>query len=167
MWKSFWFWEVSHCEALSHQGSPNRLAGSSTHHTHQHMASQMHQRGHRDLQTWHCSTGHRFVHQQYLATPTMDRRIFYNHNTPPDWGISYIPSKPPSLPQCLLTTDSVQWAHTPLPPLQGSQSHTVSRTNPVFTQSSSSRLKRQLHLPESGILLMMIRAYWSKCQVQN
>ena len=36
------------------------------------------------------------------------------HNPPPDWGISYILSQPPSLPLCLLTTDSVQWAHTPL-----------------------------------------------------
>ena len=113
------FLEVSHCEVLPHQGPPNLLAGSSTHHTHQHMASQTHhRRGHRDLQAWHCSTGHRFLHQRYLATPTTDRRIFYiqNPQPTPDWGISYILSQPPSLPLCLLTTDSVQWAQTPPPP---------------------------------------------------
>ena len=58
------------------------------------------------------------VHQRYLATPTTDRRIFYiqSPQPTPDWGISYILSQPPSLPLCLLTPDSVQWAHTPLPP---------------------------------------------------
>ena len=69
--------------------------------------------------------------------PTTDRRIFYIQSPQPnpDWAISYILSQPPSLPLCLLTTDSVQWAHTPLPPLQGSQTRqfpacTRQRTNP-------------------------------------
>ena len=53
------FWEVRHCQALAHQGPPNRLAGSPTHHTHRRMAPQTHQRGHRDRQTRHCATGHR------------------------------------------------------------------------------------------------------------
>ena len=58
------------------------------------------------------------LHQWYLATPTTERRIFYIQSPQPnpDWGISYILSQPPSLPLCLLPTDSVQWAHTPLPP---------------------------------------------------
>ena len=49
-WTQRRFREVTSCEALPHQGPSNRLAGSSTHHTHQHMASQTHQSGHRDLQ---------------------------------------------------------------------------------------------------------------------
>ena len=77
---------------------------------------------------------------------TTDWRIFYIQSPQPnpDWGISYILSQPPSLPLFLLTTDSVQWAHTPLPPLQGSQSHqfpvgTLQRTNPPALILKSSR----------------------------
>ena len=94
------FWEVIHCQALPHQGPPNRLAGSPTHHTYQLTAYQMHPRRHRNLQARHCSTGHRFLHQRYLVTPTTDRRIFYiqSPQPTPDWGISYILSQPPSLP---------------------------------------------------------------------
>ena len=48
----------------------------------------------RDFQAWHCSTGHRFLHQRYLATPTTNR----SPQPTPYWGISYILSQPPSLP---------------------------------------------------------------------
>ena len=77
---------------------PNRMAGSQTHQTYQLMAYQTHQGGHRNLQARHCSTGHRFLHQLYLATPTTDRRIFYIQSPQPNPGISYILSQPPSLP---------------------------------------------------------------------
>ena len=78
-------------------------------------------------------------------------------------------SQPPSLPLCLLTTDSVQWAHTPLPhskypsptSFPPARFNTLIFQHPVFARSSSSLLKQQ-HLPESGIVLMTIRAYWSK-----
>ena len=118
------FWEVSHCQALPHQGPPNRLAGSPTHHTYQLMAHQTHQRGHRNLQARHSSTGHRFLHQWYLATPTTDRMIFYiqSPQPAPDWGISYILSQPPSLPLCLLRTDSFSEHNSSPPTLQRSQS---------------------------------------------
>ena len=71
------FWEVCHRQALAHQGPPNRLAGSPTHHTHRRMVPHTHQRGHRDRQTRHCATGHRLFHQRHLATNTTDWRIFY------------------------------------------------------------------------------------------
>ena len=95
----------------------------------------------------------------------------------PDWGDLLHPKSTTFPPSCLLTTDSVQWTHTPLPPLQGSQSHqfparppehfnALILQDPVFARSSSSLLKQQ-HLPESGILLMTFRAYWSKRRVVN
>ena len=137
-----------------HQGQSNRLAGPSpTHYTYQLMASyRTHQRDHRNLQARHCSTGHRFLHQWYLATTTTDRRIFYIQSPQPNWGISYILSQPVPFLLCLLTTDSVQWAHTRsslkrrssvgIPPLQGSQPHqfpacTLQRTSWTSSNHSS------------------------------
>ena len=167
---------TEHTEILrSHplSSTPTSRTTKSTHDTYQLMAHQMHQGVHLNFQAQNSCTGHRFLHQWYLATPTTDWRIFYIQSPQPnpDWGISYIRSQPPSLPLCLLTTDSVQWAHTPLLPLQGSQSQyhqfaacTLQRTNPPassFAWSSSSLLKEE-HLPKSGILLRTIRAYWSK-----
>ena len=147
------FWEVSNWEALPRQGPSNRLAGTSTHHTHQHMASQTHQRSHRDLQARHYfgfEAGHRFLHQRYLATLITDRMIFYiqSPQPTPDWGMSYILSQPPSLPLCLLTTDSVQWAHTALPDpsptsFPPARFNALILQHPVFARSSSSLLKQQ------------------------
>ena len=80
--------------------------------------------------------------------------------------------KSTALPHCLLTADSVQWAHTPLPHSKDSSPtsfppahfNALILQHPVFAWSSGSLLKQQ-HLPESGILLMTIRAYQSKCWV--
>ena len=76
------------------------------------------------------------------------------------------------LPLCLLTTDSVQWAHTlpsPTPRVLVSQ-FPPARLNELILQHpfmgwSSSSLLKQQHFPESGILLRTIRAYWSKRRV--
>ena len=48
-----WFWGAIHCQALPHQGPPNRLAGSPTHHTYRLMTYQTHQGGHQNLQARH------------------------------------------------------------------------------------------------------------------
>ena len=132
------------------------------------------QAGHRNLQSRHCTTGH----QWYLATPTTDRRIFYiqSPQPTPDWGISYILSHPPSLPPHVLVNNwfSSVSTHSSFPPPHSKDPsptsfppahfNAVILQYPVFARSSSSQLKQQ-HLPESGILLMTIRAYWSKRQV--
>ena len=166
-----WFWEIIHCQALPHQGPPNRLRGSPTHHTYQLMAYQMHQRGHQNIQARHCSTGHQFLHQRYLATPATHRRIFYIQNPQPnpDWGISNILRKPPSLPLCWSTTDWFS-EHTLLSPtLIGSKSYQFPacaphRTNPpisslrvIFQQSTKAAAPSRVR-----ILLKTIRAYSSK-----
>ena len=83
----------------------------------------------------------------------------------------YPPFQPPS-PPCLLTTDSVQWAHAPPPPPPppsipvppvSARFNALMFQHPIFAWSSSCLLKQQ-HLPESGILLMTIRAY---CSIEN
>ena len=137
--------EILRSQSLWSTLTLSTLAGSSTHHT-------WHPWCIRDLQAWHCCTGHRFLHQRYLETATTDRRIFYIQSPQPntDWGISYILSEPPSLPPlCLLTTDSVQWAHTPLPPptpripVPPAHFNALILQHSVFMWSSSSLLKQQ------------------------
>ena len=64
------------------------------------------------LWVWRSPTGHRFLHQRYLATPTTDRRIFYiqSQTTQPrlrDLLHTMSTTLTPP-PLCLLTTDSVQ-----------------------------------------------------------
>ena len=72
-------------------------------------------------------------------------------------------------PPCFLTTDSVQWAQTPLSPLQGSQFSActlLQRTNPP---ASSLRANPPALLAESGILLMAIGSILietSSCNLQ-
>ena len=123
---------------------------------------QMHQGRHQNLQARHCSTGHRFLHQWYLATLTTDRRIFYIQSPQPnpDWEISYlyiwfssVSSSPPTPRIRVTSPTSFSPAHFNALILQ----------HPVFMWSSSSlHVLKQQHLPSSGILLMTIRAYWSK-----
>ena len=144
-WPQRWFWELIHCQALSHQGPPNRLAGSPTH-THQLMAHHTHQGGHRNLQARHCSTGHRFLHQWYLATPTTDLH----------------PKSTTLPPHVLVNWFSSVSTHSS-PPTQRIPV-TLILQHPFSAWSSSSLLKQQ-HLPESGILRMTIRAYRLKRRV--
>ena len=76
-----------------------------------------------------------------------DRRICYIQSPQPnpDWGISSILSQPPSLPLCLLTTDSVHWAHAPLPhptpsiPVNNTTSFPPAHFNTVILQHPASR----------------------------
>ena len=176
-----WFWEVIHCQALPHQGQPNRPAGSPTHdhHTYQLMAHQTHQGGHRNIQARHSSTGHRFLHQWYLATPYYGpkdllypksitqprlRDLLHPKSTtlpPPvlvnNWfsSVSTHSCAPPPSPRIPVTSP------TSFPPTHFSA---LILQHPGVAWSSSSLLKQQ-HLPESGILLMTIRAYWLKRRV--
>ena len=81
----------------------------------------------------------------------------------PDWGISYIPSQPPSLPPPVLVNNwfssvSTHSSPPPPPPLQGSLSHqfpacTLQRTNPPASSLRAiihQSIIKQQRLPESG-----------------
>ena len=137
-------------------------------HPHQHMASQMIQRGYRDLQAWHCSTGHRFQHQPYLANPYYGPKdLLYPKSTTQPWlsDLLHVHLKSTTVPPlCLLTTDSVQFMDPSPTNFPSAHFNALILQHPVFTRSSSSLLKQQ-HLWEASILPMTIRVYWSKCGV--
>ena len=139
------------------------------------MAPQMNQRGQRNLQAWHCSTGHRFLHQWYLASAKYGPKdLLYPKSTSHPRPRDLLHPKSTILPPPVLANNWFSSVSTHSSPPYSKHSSPTSfpsahfnaliLQHPVFTWSSSSLLKQRL-LPQSGILLMKIRAYWSKRRV--